>query len=226
MPPWREFALGWLPLSSVDPNALVALDSDLARRGHPVSREQIGYVLSRLVQQRHYAEARSLWLASLPAPSRPAQTALLFDGEFRGLEAPAPFGWSLVQPNGGRTAMELVSGQHALAFSYPAAATTLVAEQLLMAPPGTYRLKGQGRIDDASEGAALSWTVTCAGAARPPLADGRQSAEVKRGWTAFEVAFTAPADCPAQWLRLIGRSGDGFGDVSGAFAHLTLERAP
>jgi hypothetical protein len=66
---------------------------------------------------------------------------------------------------------------------------------------------------------ALHWSLRCDKASEPFASIGIEEA-ASRGWT-FEV----PANCPAQWLELSGRSGDIAQQSEATIAALRLEQA-
>jgi hypothetical protein len=82
-----------------------------------------------------------------------------------------------------------------------------LASQLLMLPPGRYRLAIRAEGDAEGEGSVLSWQVQCHPAktalAALPL---RKLAYKPR---VIAVQFVVPAsNCGAQWLKLVGDAGE------------------
>jgi hypothetical protein len=149
--------------------------------------------LDTLVANRRYGEARALW----ERISR-ARSAGLFDGDFRNPSPLPPFNWELTSSSLGLA--ERRSGRLQVMF-YGLDSGTL-ARQLLLLPPGRYRLNAPSSSADGS--GALHWLVRCDQGAgeitRAPVGQGG-------------LTFTVPAGCPAQWLELNGRASD-FGRQS------------
>ncbi|HET9429227.1 MAG TPA: hypothetical protein VFO69_12790, partial [Allosphingosinicella sp.] len=106
-PAWREqffeVAAGQ-PGSAED--ALALLNLVQARRPPGGVGPERGLYLHRLVEAGDHQRARAIWLQMLP-PGQRAQTAVLFNGNFRRIDAPAPFGWTVSQQPQGRA--EIVS---------------------------------------------------------------------------------------------------------------------
>jgi hypothetical protein len=51
----------------------------------------------------------------------------------------------------------------------------------------------------------------------------RQDGGVATPWTAFSSTFTTPDHCDAQWLRLEGLPGDGFGELSAWYGAVAVQ---
>jgi hypothetical protein len=83
--------------------------------------------------------------------------------------------------------------------------------------PGAYNLKAQ-IVGAPTHAEALQWTLRC-DKARDPIATITADQAAKHGWN-----FLVPANCPAQWLQLSGRSGDVTQQSDVTFAPLNLTR--
>ena len=220
-PPWRQALLDDFVLKDPDLDAVGQLFAALDERGSTPSDVERGGLLTRIALAGRYADARMMWvrwvgLAGSTAP---------YDGGFQRRTGPPPFNWRIVQPTRGVAAMEARPGVgSALTASYPSSESTMIAEQLLTLAPGAYRLMGQWRVELPAPGAAMSWTLTCA-APLAAIGEWRHGTDVQMQWTGLDLAFTVPAGCQGQWLRLSGRAGDGFGEVATAFTALRVEPA-
>ena len=224
-PAWRTAALLYLADETSSLTAITGLTEGLVRLRSPPSEQEEAGLLSRMVKEGRYQEARRVWASLLPAGSR-ADGALVYDGAFRGLAGAAPFNWRLF-PSAGlsvETAKSSASRKSGLFVDYPVRDPATLADQLLVLPPGTYRLTARFQITGAAAGASLGWTVRCA-AGDAVLGETRQKADVATPWTALATTFTVPPDCPAQWLRLGGRAGDGFGDLSALYDDVAVTAA-
>ncbi len=213
-----------LAANGPDIASVAALFARMKSLSSPPTDAQVGLLVTRMAMTGRYAETRALWLQFAP-PAAAASGATLYDGGFRGLAGAPPFNWRIVQPAGGVAEMERRPGLNtALAASYPSSTTGVLAEQLMTLPPGQYRLTGRWRVEQAASGAAVAWVLTCAGS-NAPIAEWRHGADVQLGWTPFDLPFVTPPGCPAQWLRLVARPGDSFGDVGAAFGALAVAPA-
>jgi hypothetical protein len=87
-----------------------------------------------------------------------------------------------------------------------------------MLPPGAYRLDLQ-LVGDPVHPDVLRWAIRCDRSAEP-VSSAPIDQVARRGW-----AFEIPANCPAQWLELAGRSGDISEQADATFTRLRLQRA-
>ncbi|HEX8839775.1 MAG TPA: hypothetical protein VF750_04825, partial [Sphingomicrobium sp.] len=93
----------------------------------------------------------------------------------------------------------------------------ILATQLLLLPPGPYRLSMQ-LLGDKARATALNWSIWCDKAAEPISSVTLDAAA--RGWQ-----FTVPPSCAAQWLRLSGAAGELPQQVDATIGGLKLEKA-
>lgn len=219
-PPWRAEGLRYLAGHAADVHPIVAVYRALTGRGTPPTNDEQTALLARLIVDGKYDEARRLWtsfLSSNPIPGVP------FDGTFKGLPGATPFNWSFF--SGPDVAVELARAESArrtgLFVKFPVGAPAALAEQLLVLPPAGYRFSVRYRIESAAAGAGLAWTIRCV-VSGAVLLDMRQRGDAVTPWTAVAAGFTVPTDCPAQWLRLNGRAGDGFGDLTAFYDDVTV----
>ncbi len=167
-------------------------------------------MIATLVEKQHYAQARRLWeqTSGIAGESAPA----LFDPDFRNDRAIPPFNWELTSSSVGLA--ERRSGRLQVIF-YGQSGGTL-ARQLLLLPPGRYRITAPATGGDPA--GLLLWQVRCA--------SGRQPAEIARAPArSGGLAFTVPADCPAQWLELNGRASDFGSETELAIGPMSLSQA-
>lgn len=195
-PIWVEAVVGELITSRADPSVIFRMIG--AASGTPAGqRVDTGMLVQTLVQRREYELAYLAWINGLPH-SAIGSVGFVYDREFRKLPGAKPFNWSVAQA-GGATADFMPEG--GLRVSYFANAPAQLAEQLLLLPPGRYRLETAAANTGGADGNQAQWTVTCVGAGQPlgvlriPLA--RTPARAR-------VAFEVPADCTAQALVLGG----------------------
>lgn len=200
-PSWRGDFLARLdPMAPTDDRLWSALDHSAAP---PSPRERILRV-NALLGARRYAAARQAWTAGHVAP-------LVSDGNFTEAARPleegpaAPFGWTLSDGSGSTAEIgdpdRPLSGPALEVHVEPGFADVL-ASQLIVLPPRSYRLSFALFNPDRAPPGALGWIVRCLGEGQID-----RPAEVARqrrrdGWVEVAASFTVPADCPAQRLEL------------------------
>lgn len=150
-------------------------------------------LLNSLVAARQYGRARAIWASAAQARSASDR---LYDGEFTEAKAPAPFNWVLVSSIVGRAERGARGGLHVVFYGRE---DGLLARQLLLLPPGGYRISME-MAATARDAHALTWSVRCDGRAGPIAAIPLDVAR-SRSWR-----FSVPAGCAAQWLELSGVS--------------------
>ena len=161
-------------------------------------------LLDATIAGGQYGAARSLWATVGGLPN--AAGELIHDPTFADARLPPPFNWDLAQTPAGLAERSHGSGLHVIFYGSQGGP---LVRQLLLLAPGNYRLalRSAGEISDPQ---ALSWSVRCDKSAIPlaTLAMPRPGA--------FELQFTVPPGCPAQWLQLDGRAEDisGRSDVT------------
>jgi len=164
-----------------------------------------------LIEAGDYAGARNAWGRMAGAGARSAE--LLHDANFRDNRSPPPFNWQLTSSTVGLA--ERQGGRLHVLF-YGGEDGTL-ASQLLLLPPGNYRLSMR-LAGDPARAHALTWALWCDKAAQP-LASVTLDVAAARGWS-----FQVPAGCPAQWLKLSGVSADVPQQIDVSIDGLTLSK--
>jgi hypothetical protein len=187
------------PRLEADVLALLARDAAnadlvlaLATQRRPVP-DWRGPLVSALAASRQYAKAYATWGRVSGINSRPG----LFNPGFAAIAAPPPFNWAFEQTSEGVAEPDAKGGLSVLFYGR---AKAVFARQLLLLPPGPYRLVM--RIDGVSgEPGAIHWGLRCANTDKV-LAD----LPLRAG--AVAAGFAVPSQCPAQWLELSGIAGD------------------
>lgn len=161
----------------------------------------IGELVSTLARRPDMAGARSLWavLYDVEPASVGSQVA---DPGFAGSGNP-PFAWKLTANEAGAAQIH----DEALDVFYYGRSSATFASQMLMLPPGSYRLASRASSPDAQAPRGLYWQITCVGGAELPLRVELSSlmGEARSG----EGSFTIPAtDCEAQDLQLVAIAFD------------------
>jgi hypothetical protein len=192
-PTLEDATLGALSRNAANADLVLALATP-GRLG-PKSAWLPGLIQS-LIDAKRYAKAREAWAAVARVRLDRGQT--LYDPQFTEKVAPPPFNWDLTSSTVGLAERRDGGGLHLIYYGQEDGS---LASQLLVLPAGQYRMamRGNGRPVRPE---ALQWTLACASSgatiASIPLD------QALRG----EWRFAVPADCPAQWLRLAGSSGD------------------
>jgi hypothetical protein len=200
-PAWRWSFLAQLAESPQDRTGANAVLSALrSSRAPPTAGEVVPY-LDRLVAQKRYGEALSRWRAL--APAAPGADALLRDGDFDGSPDGTPFTWSTSDAEGAVSTIERRPDdprRSALRVEYDGFSLPPLPRQLMVLPPGGYRVTGKALTEIPAENAGLRWTVTCADSQR--LLAHSEPLGAVGGEEAFALDVLPTLDCPAQWLGL------------------------
>lgn len=180
-----------LSLLAADPaNADLVLSLATVAKPNPDWR---GILVSALASAGQYRKAYAVWekLSGVRAAHG------LFNPAFAKLDAPMPFNWHFPETADGVTEPDGHGGVEVL---YYGRAGAVLARQMLLLGPGTYGLSLRV-ADPAGEVGAIRWALRCANA-------DRKIVEIPLRAGAVGASFTVAADCPAQWLELVGVPGD------------------
>jgi hypothetical protein len=196
--------------SAANSDAVLALADS---RHRSTESPWLGVLLQSLTAAGQYSKAHAIW-ASV-AGVRTEAGAFLFDAGFDSPKPPPPFNWGLTSSTVGLA--ERQPG-HRLHVIFYGSDDGVLASQLLLLPPGAYRLRFQ-LAGGATHPEALSWSIRC-DKARTQLSSVAVDTASAHGWT-----FQIPAGCAAQWLELSGRSGDITQQSDATITNLSLGRA-
>lgn len=174
--------------------------------------EWLATLLNSLVTAGQYPRARAVWSA---VSGESNGSPLVYDADFDSSQAPPPFNWSLASSVVGLAERQPGGRLHLIFYGNR---DGVLASELVMLPPGAYRLKMQ-LLGSAVRPELLRWSIRCDKTAEPVSSDTMDEV-ASRGWT-----FAISADCPAQWLEISGRSGDIAQQADATLTHLRLDRA-
>ena len=152
-------------------------------------------LVQTLINGGDYRRARVAWERIAGAGAGRAE--LIHDTDFSDASSPPPFNWQLTSSTVGLA--ERQKGRLHVLF-YGNEDGTL-ASQLLLLPPGAYRMSMR-LLGDPGRAHALTWSLWCDKAPQPVASVTLDSAAA-RGWQ-----FDVPVGCAAQWLKLSGVSTD------------------
>ena len=169
-------------------------------------------LVGSLGEAGQYAKARDIWSAVAHAPLAPG--SLIFDPRFTDGEAPPPFNWMLASSTVGLAERLPGRGLHLIYYGQE---DGVLASQLLVLPPGRYRLGTDAPSVPDSAG-SLQWRLVCARDNEVIAAVALDDA-IRRGWR-----FAAPSSCPAQRLELAGSASDVARQTDVTIRSVRLER--
>jgi len=206
-PSWREeffAAAGNRKVATAHARDLYDKVRALKRGGDLRLERQL--ILQSQAASGDYTGARQTWLAALPSGER-AASRFMFDGAFRGIQAPRPFGWTFHDSEAGRAEPAKDGQRTYLDVAYFGGRPMVLAEQVLALPPGTHMLRVVGRSPNGIQAGKLFWRITClpGGAQIGTLDLSQANANDRR----FSTVFTVPASgCAGQGLTLAAEPGD------------------
>jgi hypothetical protein len=173
----------------------------------------LAVMVDTLVKAGDYSRARAAWARMAGGGVRPGE--LLHDADFRDSVSPPPFNWQLTGSTVGLAERERGGRLHVVFYGDE---DGTLASQLLVLPPGTYRMAMQ-LTGDPARAHSLTWALWCDKAAQP-LASVTLDTAAASGWQ-----FQVPPGCTAQWLKLSGVSGDVAQQIDVSIGGLTLSKA-
>ena len=162
--------------------------------------------LNRLQREGFWLDARLAWLDSLDE-AQLHNLGNVFNGSFEQPISNIGFDWVnrrvsqvVVEP----TPTQAVDGEYALRVHFRGPRIRYSHfSQLLMLPPGHYRLDGFVRPEGLETANGVMWTISCHGGSTQRIAATRPIKGRTGSWRPFTQGFSVPAeDCPAQRLRL------------------------
>ena len=221
-PAWRgEFVNAALKRNVRPEQARNLLELVRARAPKLDSGPERSLYIQALVADGRVAEARSVWLESLPTNER-ERHRYLFDGAFTGRKAAPPFAWLMHDTDVGRG--EIVrsgqSGGH-LEVSYFGGRNVTVAEQMLALAPGAYQLSFRAKSDSGVRSGQLYVRVACVGGAEI----GRiVVANPQAAYRSYQGTVRIPPGCSGHKLEVVAEAGDVAAAYSVQIADLRMVR--
>ena len=214
-PPWRLPFFVFLTVYAQPPETDVAraLMVRLANGPTPPTNSELAVYLRSLVSDQRFDEAARDWRLLTRGAG---QSGYVYDGAFARPPGQTPFDWTYHGAVGWSVDVTDSPGQghgQALRVEYDGVSPPQPVRQLLILPPGAYRLSGRSYDDGEADPKVLAWRISC-------TATGQTLASVPTPggagqWNAFSVELLAPpARCPAQWLALSAEPGDVRTDIA------------
>jgi hypothetical protein len=204
-PPWRPEFLHLLPAYITDARTPLEILLSLKDSRTPPTAADLESYLDFLVRHSFYDLAYYTWLQFLPAEQF-SKAGRLFNGSFKGEPSGQPFDWVLSKGAGYTTkiaARRDANGARALFIQLgPGRIDFGGVQQLIILPPGNYRLEGQYKSDLVSD-RGLYWQIVCANS-KKTIGESEPFNGTSPDWKDFVVSFAVPdTDCPAQYVTLV-----------------------
>lgn len=171
-------------------------------------------LLSKLVEAGEFQKARAVW--AVVSRVRLDAQPLIFDPDFSRSDAPPPFNWALTSSTVGLAERRPGGGLHVIYYGQEDGA---LASQLLILPPGKYRLTMRTNVDPTAA-QSLQWRLVCAESSAE-IAAAPFTAIAKQG-----LAITVGGTCEAHQLQLFGTSSDMPRQVEVTIGQINLAREP
>jgi tetratricopeptide (TPR) repeat protein len=174
-------------------------------------------LLSRLVSEKYFADAKRLFLQMSGA--KPARmTSAAFDPSDRDARFGA-MGWQLIDdPDaGGGFTGKAADRQIALSLFANSGTTRPVATKLLYLNPGSYMFSARLAHLDRGDGGFLRWQLRC-----PSDASGAPLWMIDSINASLRATFAVPANCPVQFLDLIASGGKGQTGLEATVAAISV----
>lgn len=202
-PGWR-FSFFYNAIRPPLPTYIDTLFQAMRKAGSPPTEDEMERFLNQLAATGDYEHAYLYWALTL-SPAELSDLGYIYDGDFEGRNTLTPFGWKLLSNDAGAARISAApGGGQALEVESDGYAKGTVASQLMVLPPGAYRLVGRTQTTSEDAADVLRWTVSCANG--PTLAEAPAGPPGPQ-WRRFEVAFVVPAEgCTGQWLNLKAES--------------------
>jgi hypothetical protein len=176
-----------------------------------VEPQWLAPLLTTLTGAGEYAKARAIWGRATGVTS----DQLLYDSAFADRASPPPFNWTLTTSAVGLAERQPGGRLHIVYYGQE---DGFLATQLVLLPPGSYRLSMQ-LLGDPARARALSWSIWCDKAPQA-LSSASLNAVAAHG-----LQFQVPSGCEAQWVKLAGVSSDISQQSDVTIAALKLEKA-
>jgi hypothetical protein len=177
-------------------------------------------LLSRLVGEGHFADARRLFL-QMPGAKPARMTSAAFDPSDRDARF-GPMGWQLIEgPDaGGGFVAKADEVKSALSLYVNSATTRPIATKLLYLKPGNYAFMVRLASVDRGEGGFLRWQLRC-----PSVDSGVALWTVDSITPSLRASVTVPANCQVQFLDLIASGGKGQSGLEATVASVSVSPA-
>jgi hypothetical protein len=222
-PAWRTPFIVYLSAFARPPATDVAhaLLTRLANGPAPPTGDELAVYLRSLVAAQKFDEAAQEWRQLTHGAG---QSGYVYNGDFERAPGQTPFDWTLSEGVGWTATITDAPGEghgQALRVEYDGVSPSKAVRQLLVLPPGAYRLSGQVYGEGDADPRALGWSIDCATTGQ--VLGGAPTPAAKGQWTPFAVVLSVPDQgCPAQRLALAATPGDYHTDIIAWFDDIAV----
>ena len=192
-PPWRLRFVQALGNDPAYERGAFQLLMALRRIGSPANVEESASYFTTGGRALPARELRRRWLMLDPALDRRSINALVYDGGFDGLGGSPPFNWSMASEDG----LEADIAEGRLTVRLTAERSLRVAQQLLVLPTGSHKLRIAGAAIDGTDAARAVITLSCG--SRPLL---NHELILILHPRVVALPFDVPPDCDGIWLGI------------------------
>ena len=226
-PPWRAEYLQSLYRRPDGLQLLAGLALGLEQTEGPFTNAELQSLYQALYQGRRIPGLKTI----RETLDRPSATTILVNGEFADQETILPFGWQLGVGPGisvGLLNDDRKSELTALRVIHNARNPQELASQVVLLPPGTYRLSGRQRLDNGRGRSGFAWQVQCLETSEI-ISEVRfdLDMEAQADWSPFQTRVVVPEQgCTAQTVKLVPTNTGRRTDIVIWFSQLALERIP
>ena len=204
-PPWRAQFFNTLSRNVTDARTPLELLLSLRDAETPPTDAERQAYLQALIGHKLYELAYYSWLQFLP-PDQLSNAGRLFNGSFEVPPSGLPFDWVFKKAPGVNVKFAPRPDherEQALLIEFGPGRVDFGAgiSELVLLPPGDYRLEGKYKADLVSQ-RGLQWSVKCAEATTPIGVSGTMNGSSPI-WQDIDLTFTVPdSDCVAQHVAL------------------------
>lgn len=206
-PPWGPEFLNVAATAKMRPEDAKALVADVRRlRPGATPGAAEAFLVRSLVEAGRFREAHTLWRSYGGAT---ATGGLVVDANFRGSPGMQPFAWTFRSGTDGtaEAGKPAAGGRPFLEVDYFGDAETVLAEQTLSLPPGTYRLSTLLSGNSSASDVRLAWRLSCLPSKK--AAGELQLQPLTEAPARREATIGVPGGgCEGQQLALMGQPGD------------------
>lgn len=195
-PPWLELYVSSvfdLPVAVI--NARADVVDRMAALGAPLGCKGAGPLVTALVNHNQALRARRMWQQQCPDASK----GLLADPDFANLQVHnsfSPFDWVVIgDSNVSLSLSNPEDGGRHLVLASSASFTRKILNQMVILPPGAYRLSWQAKTDRGQPSSRIAAAASC----QPDAADWLEARGDPTTGT-FTADFVVDQSCPARWI--------------------------
>lgn len=224
-PEWRPRFLSFANAKLPNPGAPFIIFSAMQAAGSRPTAEELEPYYRRLIAAGQYEEAYLSWVLFLPQETV-SRLENVYDGDFEGWVETPPFGWNFDAGVRGSIESSEPYGRAGMALRVEYDGLTLpkMPSQILILPPGRYRLTGLVMTTSAESAGRMAWAVNCAaGQALLPVVP---VPDTKGSWARFSQDLSVPEGCKGQTLTLTPLPGGQRANIEIWFDQLSIDRTP